>query len=706
MKNRPAFSFIFLLLIAQTVYAQKLDPRFDANEYEKNFKGAEVPPTQGLLTLDPANLDCTRFKTKEKGPAKLNRCEATTDAGKARMNTLILEGTFAETSYQHGFLLAEEMENGSLIEALKSIQDLESGIKSKYGRAAIESLFACYQKHMEKTLDSEFKGGVAAVAQGYLDGMKALGKTPIYTAADITSAAYTIELGNIFGAIQYQAETNIGKAIKHVVFDCGARLAADELIALKDALLHLKPKNKFACTGAVVPGNLSRDGHLYHARNLEQTAMIESWNRNPVTFLIHETGHYKYVAFGTAGLIFPGGISGYNEKGISVSTHEMDPSDFGIHYKRGTAAMTPYLQQRILREAASIDDAIRIAKSVNNFNAWTMLVSDAKTNESVSIEVTKKGATAVRRRKNEGMGQSNYFLAPENQKLEFHDNYNFFLESYSRLKIVESTLQNGAIGLANILSLLASHVDWFAGDISYGRGVARVMNIMSTIVAPDLNRVWVTLSDRFPSNQGYYLSYDVDFEKMTLTPTSAIKTADYAKTPHWEKSFSLYQLADRAHIRGDELEARKIMEEALSEAQKDGHDDSTYHYLIGRFYLREGNADAAFAHFKAVENQLDRLDPIRRANLRLYELYALDHLTAQTEDSASVEQKRATWKTQAEAIYNTILSKNENSNYFPLAPGGVLQAEKDLHDKLKLLNLIYTKSPKVKIPKPNMKNGD
>jgi tetratricopeptide (TPR) repeat protein len=665
---------------------------------------AHADPAE-ILTLDPAQLKCADLRTH--GTGKLSRCEATTDAGYARMNTLSLEGTLSEIGYDHGFLLAQEIENGSLAEALSNINKLKAEIKNRIFREALMGVVSCYENRISRSLDDEFNNAIASLGKGYRDSMIAQGLTPKYTIEDLETATYSIELGNVLGSIYEQMKVSPVKGAARVLKDCGRPLgkaALHELMTvIKEKILG---KTEFACTGAVVPSNLSKDGFLYHARNLEQTSMVESWNKNPTTFIIHETGHYKYVAFGTAGLLFPGGISGYNEKGIAVSMHQMDVAHFGSGYAPGTAAMTPYLQQRILREAATIDEAIALAKSVHAFAAWTILISDAKTNRVASLEISPQGVVVARDRIEQGMGQSNHFVAAESQGRTFFDGYNYFLETNSRLSQVEHRLQTEKFGLPEILSLLASHNDWYEGATSFGRTVGRVSNIMSTIASPKQNRVWITLSDRMPSNQGYYISYAVDFENMKLTPVNAVKTADYVNTPNWEASFSKYQRAFRYQNAGDLLSARKTLEEALALAQKDGKDDLTYHYLIARFLLNEGDADGALEHFKVVDAKADTLHPFKRASLRMYEIYAMDHAKKPSVMSADeVKTLRDTYADEAIATVQSILNGSADKAMFPLAAGGVVPQQKELKKQIKLIQRVWARSSKAKLPGVDMKTG-
>src|SRR3546814_5636777 len=136
----------------------------------------------------------------------------------------------------------------------------------------------------------------------------------------------------------------------------------------------------FACTGFAVPPALASGGRLLHARNLD--ADLYNWNKAPVLSLLDETadhpGWHKYAAFGTAGLIYPGGISGLKDAGLAASLHQMSTTELERGFLTGTGDIAPFTKQRMLREAASIGEAVALATAAPHFAARSLLVSERK----------------------------------------------------------------------------------------------------------------------------------------------------------------------------------------------------------------------------------------------------------------------------------------------------------------------------------------
>src|SRR3546814_17005039 len=74
----------------------------------------------------------------------------------------------------------------------------------------------------------------------------------------------------------------------------------------------------------------------------------------------------------------------------------------------------------MLREAASIDDAVDLAKAAQHFAAWTFFVSDAKSGKAARIEVNGDGVKAVSYA-GEAVAQTNHFLHPDMVERFFDD---------------------------------------------------------------------------------------------------------------------------------------------------------------------------------------------------------------------------------------------------------------------------------------------
>ena len=191
-----------------------------------------------------------------------------------------------------------------------------------------------------------------------------------------------------------------------------------------------------------------------------------NWGFNKGWFMpgfgyVDSTEHprHKYAAFGTAGLIYPGGISGLNDAGFAASLHQMSTTELESGFLAATGDIAPYVQQRMLRECASVDDAIDLAKSTRHFAAWTFFVSDAKTGKAARIEVNGDGVKAVRF-EGQAVAQTNHFLHPDWVERHFDEDDAHFTASFGRWLDTHARLDSITAALAADAGSGRIDVDW------------------------------------------------------------------------------------------------------------------------------------------------------------------------------------------------------------------------------------------------------
>lgn len=579
-------------------------------------------------------------------------------------------GAFADIAYDHARLLAPEVEKGAFPEIIATIArgvTLESGTLAKVAGA----LYRCYSDRVLKNCSREFRDAVAAFAVGYRDGIG----QPKFSDLQVADALIAIEVGNIIdGLSRIFAIPGVralrAPAILALVLpvlrdpDAQAYAAAaqrGDAAKQKDVAAALKamrgPDNRidFACTGFAVPAALASGGLHLHARNLD--ADLYHWNTAPVLSLIDETeghlGWHKYVAFGTAGLIYPGGISGLNDAGIAASLHQMSTTELESGFLGTTGDIAPYVQQRMLRECASVDDAIDLAKSTQHFAAWTFFVSDAKTGKAARIEVNGDGVRSVRF-DGKAVAQTNHFLHPDwierhfdEDDAHFTASFGRWLDTHARLDSITAALAadagSGRIDVDWSIAWLASSRDYtleeirqamphvakpLAAERAYGRVPRKVYGQLGSIVLADPKRrawrdqVWMTCGDRLPSPQSHFTGWQVDWQGFALNPVAdrpvrRVTTYETSGRRDWEQSLERYVWARLAITRprdgnGDLLCRRStpaeklkglqgaihLMSSAIQLAARDRIVEVPYHYMRARFRHAVGDYAGAEADWR------------------------------------------------------------------------------------------------------------
>jgi tetratricopeptide (TPR) repeat protein len=268
---------------------------------------------------------------------------------------------------------------------------------------------------------------------------------------------------------------------------------------------------------------------------------------------------------------------------------------------------------------------------------------------------------------------------------------------------------NRKMDLKTTVNLLASHKDFFepTGERAFGRSVARVSNIMTSIVMPSQARpggkVWMTVADQLPPNHGYYAGFDVDFGTMSLKENGAVKSGTYATRPNYERSFERYHQAYIAFMSNqDSITALHLLEEASRLAEKDGVDEPTYKYLRARFLLKAGNAKAAYPLFSELASGKYEFHPLRKANIGMYLMRAGD-------EGGGPAMPSATRKSEYEFAKKVVSDiESGSARFHPVYPNifGYVHAKHDLEAKTKMWKQIYAEDKDTKIQDVDMSTVD
>lgn len=554
-------------------------------------------------------------------------CQVKTDRGDKTMHVLKLKGSYEEVSYDHGYLMGLKAEEGILEDTIVRIEEgLNKG--SLAAQQVKKGLFQCYQRRIKNSVSLEFLRAVDQIAMGIDDKLlKTESRYSKYSFKQYQSAALAISLSITMEGLERRMEIDPTGTSLELTATCGLTAPLHLIQGAIEGLAKTTGTLKLGCLGFTVPKQLSQNGKLMHARNLDAN-MVKSWNKAPTVFLVEETGYHKYVAAGTAGLIYMGGISGFNEKGISVSTHEMSTTHYRTYAGNRKGVLGPFMLHRILREAATLDEAIKLVKKSRHFGSWTFLVSDAKSNETASIEVAGNHVQVARRTKDLPMGQSNHFLGSKMKDKFYFYSFNKLFESKSRLKVVSEAMNNlkAPVDSTWMIDQLSNHTDAFEGFRSFGRTAVKAYNVMSTIAVPGLNQLLVTLSERTPAAHSSFLSFNVDFNKFDIALTDVKRTKQYAHIPNWEDSLHLYSDARVAYKAGEHIMSLLNLNKAIQLSMRDGIDEQPYNFMRARVLNSMGEHDAALYAWNKLWDKRDTLHPYHQSLVGIYTLYTLKKL--------------------------------------------------------------------------------
>ncbi|MBK1698122.1 C45 family autoproteolytic acyltransferase/hydolase [Rhodovibrio salinarum] len=578
-------------------------------------------------------------------------------AGDKPFYVLSQRGRFRDLCYDHGRLLAAELEDGVFPEILATIAgDVDASPSLETG--LVDSLQGAFFNRLSedvlRSCSDEFRRGVEALETGYLRGCD----RPRFGGKAVQHACVAIDGGNIatgFTRIRnYRARSREYAFWRNYVTTAltdtpAGRSYADtaahsphEAVPLADWLArHTGARGRRAgmgCTGFWAAPDLTADGLGLHARNFD--GAFFDWNRYPVVSLIDERpddpSYLRYAAVGTAGLIYPGGINGMNEAGLAVSLHQMSTVNFTVGDGSGAYDLAPYVQQRILRQARTLDEAVDIVRDRRHFASWTIFVSHAPSGRALRIEINGAerpadefqrlfGDTYVKRIEAsapaERMVQTNHFLADKlKERHAFFDDAHFtssvgkWLETRARMTTATTRLTEATdaktLDTPNALALLADHHDAAAGGAqrSFGRTICKAYSLMSSLMRAHPDRdaggdeLWFTVGATGGVTPGPHtplVGFGIDWEKLQVTGkgVEVATTASEGELTAMRAYVSAFQAHDRPRQPDGQFfrrqptaaEMQKIRHVALAEldravaaAEATGLSDPTFRYIRAR----------------------------------------------------------------------------------------------------------------------------
>ena len=276
-----------------------------------------------------------------------------------------LEGTPAEIGFQHGFLMAPEIEDAQRVVAAGLVHDSRKDYA--FFRTAAEKVL---WPHVETQYREELKGIV--------EGLKA--RNVSLDLWDVVVLNAWLELAPYYTG-WYDKQHSLTSWRQPVAEHCSAFVAT---------------------------GSYTKDGKIVIAHN-NWTEYKEGSRWNIIFDIAPSRGH-RILMDGMPGLIHSGDDFGMNSAGIIITE-----TTIGYFSGFDPNAVPEFVRARkAMQYASSIDDFARIMKDGNNggyANAW--LVADNKANEIASLELGLKHVTLQRTRDGYFVG-SNF---PENPDL-------------------------------------------------------------------------------------------------------------------------------------------------------------------------------------------------------------------------------------------------------------------------------------------------
>jgi hypothetical protein len=367
------------------------------------------------------------------------------------------------------------------------------------------------------------------------------------------------------------------------------------------------------CTSAIAWGEATTDGKLLHARNFDYHG-VGVWPRTKAVIFHEPDEGRRYVSVGAAGVAM-GGVTAMNDAGLTLTVHQHMFTD------RTALGGTPIglVGDIIMREASTLDDAVRILSSHRPIGCWTYLVADGARREVLCYEENPERSAVTRVDRAKGtFGYANIFLDAELGTTEVGFYGSYWRHNHGRYRRVHELLDERRGGLD------AEGMARIIGDVGDPRcrlrdSMAMVLTVGSVVFSPEDQLVHVGTGEA-PTCHGTWLPFSLATEDHAPERGTIEVVGDDGADGR--TAFEHYRRAYVAYV--DDQDVGAALRE-LSAASELAPEQPLYHFVGGVLALSAGRAtDALGALDRALH--IGHPDVERVAAFHLWRARALDLL--------------------------------------------------------------------------------
>ncbi|PNQ74662.1 acyl-CoA--6-aminopenicillanic acid acyl-transferase [Hanstruepera neustonica] len=357
------------------------------------------------------------------------------------------------------------------------------------------------------------------------------------------------------------------------------------------------------CSSFAAWGEKTEDGHLIIGRNFDFYAG-DAFAKNKIIAFMQPTNGHKFMSVTWPGMI--GVVSGMNEKGLTV-TINAGKSDIPWSAKTPISILT----REILQYAATIDEAIEIAKKRQVFVSESIFIGSAADNRAITIEVSPENFGIYQVDNSNELICSNHFQSDAyandknniKHKAESHSQYR-----YERMEELINDTPKLTPKVAVDILRNTKGLD----DESIGYGNEKALNQLlahhGIVFKPHERLVWVSAN---PYQLGAFVAYDLNTvfqeapknssgkslhnEVLTIEADPFLYTQAYK---NYERNRILSREISKA-IKNEE----NVTPETLKEFQQTNPDYWEVYYIIGKYNYEKKYYRAALNAFEMAKTK-------------------------------------------------------------------------------------------------------
>ncbi|MCO5268652.1 MAG: C45 family peptidase [Brumimicrobium sp.] len=350
------------------------------------------------------------------------------------------------------------------------------------------------------------------------------------------------------------------------------------------------------CTSAGLWGSRSADGELILGRNLD-FYLSDRFAENKVVLFVNPKEGIPFVSVTWPGMM--GVVSGMNYEGLTIT---MNAGKSKIPW----TAKEPIsiLARNILEHASTTEEAIAIAQKSEVFVSEALMVSSAKDNKVVIIEVSPKNF-GVYEVSGEEIICSNHFQSDSYRKDKRNKKRIETYHSMYRYERMQELLdENSPITPTKMAAILRDKDGLGGKKIGYGneKAINQLICHHGVVFKPEKKQIWISTS---PYNLGAFTAYDLNeifgnkntdykshhIDSLTIPTDSFLYSSEYA---NYEK----YRTLDKEISRWLKDKEAVINTDMLEEYRQLNPDFWYVHYNAGVLYYRMEKYEKARDAFK------------------------------------------------------------------------------------------------------------
>ena len=532
-----------------------------------------------------------------------------------RLNVLDVWGTPYDLGKAHGTLLADEIKTGAVpqfgdYDQLAELRGLPDGIR----QSTIDRMDRIYASIKQE------------VPQAFLDELDGIADGAGLDRNVVFRASFRSELGQVMRA---------GGGVEENA-DGGSQVGG--------------------CTAAVALPPASAIGKLIHGKNQDYEG-AGYWDQHPMLLICRPDGAIPHAKATSAGLM-KGNMS-MNAAGLTIGGHFLFSK---AARPKGIAFTT--VENRVLREAETLDQAVSIITSGDRAGAYAFVISDAKSGKAVAVESNSDEVVVRDARADGTLTMSNMCNVSDDMKeADFMRIPGIGRNPVARFDRMGALLADKAGDLSprSIASCLADHEDVTTGTTRpTGNTIAGMMTVTSAIAVPEDLQFYVA-EGAVPVSDSVYRGFDL---KSAFQGNGLIRLIDPIEDASSfpkdrQAALASYVSAALASSDGDYDKA----EQALHEASAKDQTESLYRRLLAQVQLRQGKADDALEAVSSCEALAQ--NPHEKAECYL--------LAGQAHDLAGQRDKATEAYQAGLAFSQTIDGKDELQAISPLLLGQILK---------------------------------